>query len=277
MTQGYQPGGARRSCGTIPRKSSRSPGPFLVVSHILFRRTVLTLQTPPVTHGPRASSVEVDCPIAACAFAWHVVNTADFSPRQVDISFVAIYFRELRLVGPSQVSRHAAVGTAAAMDRSWAWYPLQDRGYAQQTSQTPAGAPSEEDNLIHATKPKKSTKCVQSPFCGICGGIPGVCTKPLQSQKIGRQTSVHDLRRPKLPSEQRYMTMHSNVWKMWRCVQRRSHVSNCWYQNCILRQKRPYSRLFLYRSTDQPVFLVWLKRCRHVSGPFLANQGRSCR
>ena len=33
MTQGYRPEGACRSCGTIPRKSSRSPGPFLVVSH----------------------------------------------------------------------------------------------------------------------------------------------------------------------------------------------------------------------------------------------------
>ncbi|CAN0157096.1 unnamed protein product, partial [Ascophyllum nodosum] len=32
MTQGYRPGGTCRSCGTIPRKSSRSPGPFLVVS-----------------------------------------------------------------------------------------------------------------------------------------------------------------------------------------------------------------------------------------------------
>ena len=33
MTQGYRPGGACRSCGTVPRKSSRSPGPFLVISH----------------------------------------------------------------------------------------------------------------------------------------------------------------------------------------------------------------------------------------------------
>ena len=33
MTQGYRPGGACRSRGMIPRKSSRSPGPFLVVSH----------------------------------------------------------------------------------------------------------------------------------------------------------------------------------------------------------------------------------------------------
>ena len=33
MTQGYRPGGTCRSCGTIPRKSSRSPGPFLVVFH----------------------------------------------------------------------------------------------------------------------------------------------------------------------------------------------------------------------------------------------------
>ena len=36
MTQGYRPGGACRSCGTIPRKSSRSPGPFLVVSHLYY-------------------------------------------------------------------------------------------------------------------------------------------------------------------------------------------------------------------------------------------------
>ena len=47
-----------------------------------------------------------------------VCYAADFRPRQVDISLVAIYFRELCLVGPSQVSRHAAVGTAAGMDRS---------------------------------------------------------------------------------------------------------------------------------------------------------------
>ena len=99
MTRGYRPGGACRSCGTIPRKSSRSPGPFLVVSHYTIWTTVITLQTPPVIHRPRGSSVQVDCPIAACAFALHMVNAADFSPGQVDISLVAIYFRELSLVG----------------------------------------------------------------------------------------------------------------------------------------------------------------------------------
>ena len=45
-------------------------------------------------------------------------NTTDKGPRLVDISLVAIYFRELCLVAPSQVSRHAAVGTATGMDRS---------------------------------------------------------------------------------------------------------------------------------------------------------------
>ena len=38
-----------------------------------------------------------------------MVNTADKGLRLVDISLVAIYFWELCLVGPSQVSRHAAV------------------------------------------------------------------------------------------------------------------------------------------------------------------------
>ena len=119
MTQGYRPGGACRSCGTIPRKSSRSPGPFLVVSHYYtIWTTVITLQIPPVTYASRASSVQVRCPIAACAFAQHMVNTADKGPRLVDISLVAIYFRELCLVGPSQVSRHAAVETATGMDHS---------------------------------------------------------------------------------------------------------------------------------------------------------------
>ena len=69
MTKGYPPGGICRSCGTVSRKSSRSPGPFLVVSHYTIWTTVITLQRSPVTHGPRASSVQVDCPIAACAFA----------------------------------------------------------------------------------------------------------------------------------------------------------------------------------------------------------------
>ena len=69
MTQGYLAGGACRSCGTIPRKSSRSPGPFLVVSRYTIWTTVITLQTPPVTYAPRASSVQVGCHIAGCAFA----------------------------------------------------------------------------------------------------------------------------------------------------------------------------------------------------------------
>ena len=80
MTRGYRPGAACRSCGTIPRKSSRSPGPFLVVSHNTIWTTVITLQTPPVTHCPRASSVQLDSIIIECAFAQHMVNTADKSP-----------------------------------------------------------------------------------------------------------------------------------------------------------------------------------------------------
>ena len=37
-------------------------------------------------------------------------------------------------------------------------------GFAQQTSPTPSGAPSEEDNLLRATKPKKSCLNVSRPF-----------------------------------------------------------------------------------------------------------------
>ena len=81
-----------------------------------------------------------------------------------------------------------------------------------------------------------------------------VCTKPPQNQKVGRRTSAHDLRSPKLSSEQRYMAMNSYVWKMWPYVQQRSFRWNCRYKNGILRQKRPYSRLS--SSTDQPVLVL---------------------
>ena len=53
MTQGYRPEGACTSCGTIPTKSSRGPGSFLVVSHYTISTTVITLQIPPVTYAPR--------------------------------------------------------------------------------------------------------------------------------------------------------------------------------------------------------------------------------
>ena len=71
MTQGYRPGGACRSCGTVPRKSPRSPGPFLVVSSNLytFGRKVITLHTYPVAHDPRPSSVQVSATQGTCASA----------------------------------------------------------------------------------------------------------------------------------------------------------------------------------------------------------------
>ena len=48
-----------------------------------------------------------------------MVNTADKGLKLVDISLVAIYFREKSLVGPSQVSRHAVVRTEPGIDRSF--------------------------------------------------------------------------------------------------------------------------------------------------------------
>ena len=68
MTQGYRPGGGGVSHVTryqenrlgVQDRSSL----FLTIP---FGRTIITLQTPPVTHDPRASSVQVDSIIAACA------------------------------------------------------------------------------------------------------------------------------------------------------------------------------------------------------------------
>ena len=110
MTQGYRSGGACRSCGTIPRKSSRSPGPFLVVSH--YPSNTSCDLGPPDELGVGRLPYRRVCICVARG------KTLRKGPRLVDISLVAIYFRELCLVAPSQVSRHAAIGTTTGMDRS---------------------------------------------------------------------------------------------------------------------------------------------------------------
>ena len=69
MTQGYRPGGL---VGHVARYQGDRLGAqdrSLLFLAILFGRTVVTLQTSPVTHVPRASSVQIDYPIAGCALA----------------------------------------------------------------------------------------------------------------------------------------------------------------------------------------------------------------
>ena len=84
--------------------------------------------------------------------------------------------------------------------------------------------------------------------------IPGFTQK---HQKVGRRTSVHDLRSPKLPSEERFMTMNSYVCKMWRCVQQRVSYVELLIPKLNFEAKTTVFTTFFYRSTDQPVFSVF--------------------
>ena len=70
MTQGYQPGGGLWVMWHVAKEivsEPRTVPPCFSIYHLDHGH--ITLQTPPVTHAPRASSVQVDCPIAACVFA----------------------------------------------------------------------------------------------------------------------------------------------------------------------------------------------------------------
>ena len=97
MTQGYRPGGACRSCGTIPRKSSRGPGPFLVVSHYTIWTTV-SLYYLDHSHNPSNTSCDLCPPIElgagrlpyrrVCICVAHGVCVCVFFPSILDIKFV---------------------------------------------------------------------------------------------------------------------------------------------------------------------------------------------
>ena len=179
---------------------------------------------------------------------------------------MAIYFRELCLVAPSQVSRHAAVGTATGMDRSWAWYRLRDRGFSQQTSPTPAGAPSEEDSLLRATKPKS---------------VVYTCS-PLSVVFVVGFLGLHKTTK-KSSAEPRYMSFEAQTFLLNRVhdyallrledvvigTAAVSHlillIPKLWFEATT-----PVFTPFLYRSTDHHIFLC----CRGV-GMFWTVLGQS--
>ena len=167
---------------------------------------------------------------------------------------MAIYFRELCLVAPSQVSRHATVRTATGMDRSWAWYRLRDRGFAQQTSPTTAGAPSEEDSLLRATKPKKVVlMCVVTFLWHLCWDSR-VCTKPPKRRppnlgtwpskpKISYWTQMHDYALLRLEDVAIETAAVSNLILL---------IPKLYFE-----AQTPVFTPFLYRSTDQHMFLMF--------------------
>ena len=154
MTQGYRPGGACRSCGTIPRKSSRSPGPFLVVSHYTIW-----------THGHSPSNTSCDPrssgqlgagrlhyrPVCICvAYGKHcrLLSATSLYLSCGNIFSRVVLGRPEPGLPPCSSRNSSRYGPLLSLR-------LRDRGFAHQTSPTPAGAPCEVDNLLHATKPKK--------------------------------------------------------------------------------------------------------------------------
>ena len=58
--------------------------------------------------------------------------------------------------------------------------------------------------------------------------------KTLARPQLRPLNSEHNLRSPNFPSEERYI-WNSVVWKVWLEKLQSSSISNCWYQNCILR------------------------------------------
>ena len=89
MTQGYGPGGGCRSCVRCQGSRLGAQDRAWLFRVLPFGGTVITLHTPPVANGPRASSVQVSAMEGTCACAQRTVNNADPASRQVDTSVVA--------------------------------------------------------------------------------------------------------------------------------------------------------------------------------------------
>ena len=155
MTQGYRPGGACRSCGTIRRKSSRSPGPLLVVPHYTFW-----------THGHNPLNTSCDPwplgQLGAGRLPYRRVYTCVACGKHCRLSSATSCCLSCGNIFSRVVLGRPEPGLPPCSSRNSSRYgpllnlisPLRP-GFAQQTSQTPAGEPSEEYNLLHATKPKK--------------------------------------------------------------------------------------------------------------------------
>ena len=142
----------------IPRKSPRSPGPFLVVPQYTIW-----------THGHNSSNTSCDpCPPRqlgegrlhyrrVCIYVAHGKQRRSTSTTSWYLScgniffMVAVWRSEPGLPLCSAYSRRNSSRCSPPLNLT----SPRDRDFAQKTSQNPAGALSEEDNLLHATKPRK--------------------------------------------------------------------------------------------------------------------------
>ena len=170
MTQNYRPRGSCRSCSTMLRTSPWSPGPSLVVSR---GRTAITFHTPstPYFYGPRASSVQVSSMGGACACAQPMVNRTDPASRQVDISIMATVLFWRSEPGLGSLYSYGSRNVSGCPPLLSLISPCENAVLRKRPPEILLEHPPKRTNFYMQRRLGKSTKCMQSPFCGFCGGF----------------------------------------------------------------------------------------------------------
>ena len=157
MAQGYRPGGACSSWGTMPRKSSRSPGLFLVVSHYTIW-----------THGHNPSNISCDpwppgqlgagkvhyrrvCIYVAHGKQRRSSSTTSWCLSSGNIFSIVLWrskpgLRFLYSYSSRNSSRCSPLLSLTSTQRP---------RFCAEDLPKPRWSTFEEDNLLHATKPKK--------------------------------------------------------------------------------------------------------------------------
>ena len=186
-TQGYRPGGACRSCGTTPRKLSRSPGPFLVVSHY----TIWTHD-----HNPSNTSCYPWPPgqlgagrlhyHRVCICVTHGKHCRLFCVTSCYFSYGSIFSRVVLGrpepgLPPCSSRNSSRRGPLLSLIS-----PPRPRFFSADLPNPCWSNPPKKTTFYMLLSRRKSSKCVVTFLWHLRWDFR-VCTKPLQSQKVGRE------------------------------------------------------------------------------------------
>ena len=269
MTQGYRPGGGCRSCGTIPRKSPRSPGPFLVVSNYNIW-----------THGHNPSNTSCDPwppgQLGTGRLPYRRVCTCVAHGKHCRLSSATSWYLSCQYIFESCAWSARARSPAMQQWEQQQWEQQQVR-----TTLEPDVAPETAVLLSRPPKPllehppkstnmymllsrRKSTKCVQSPFCGFVVGFPGLHKTPAEPKSRPPNLGTW----PSKPKTSFWTKIHD--YALLRLEDAAVSYLKLLIPKLYFEAKTPLFTPFLYRSTGQSVIL---KKNLNASKPSNQSKG----
>ena len=153
-----------------------------------------------------------------------MVNNADLVSPQIDISLVAIFLFWRSEPGLHFLYSYSSRNSSRCPPLLSLASPAETAVLRRRPPKTLLGHPPKRTTFYMQCRPRKSTKCMQTPFCGFCGGFE---QNPRSTKTPAAELRYMTFEAQNFLRNKRNTTMNSVVWKA--CLEKLpgSPASNC--------------------------------------------------